>query len=224
MDVAARQVEDADVPRVADIFARGFPASIRHYCGDRQPHPVAFIDLFYFLSRVERDLFLVARGPGGPVGYVVAATGPGGLVRAALTTPYVPRAVWRLLSGGYRVSWRSVIRLLRDKIAMAVSPAIVAYRGGEILSIAVAPDHRCRGVGRRLLEAALARLQGRGIRRVRLEVRPENTAALQLYGSLGFAVRGKITDSQGPWLIMIREVAGAEGPAAHAGAEGAAGR
>jgi len=56
----------------------------------------------------------------------------------------------------------------------------------ELLSLAVTPTERGAGLGRRLLEALLAGLRARGARRVHLEVRSSNAAALALYESLGF--------------------------------------
>ncbi len=204
--LSVREVQVRDMPRVADIFARSFTSSIRHYCGTRVPDPVAFIDLFRFVSRAEQRGFLVAEAGGPLIGYVVALASPGSLVRAALTSPYMLRAIGCLLSGTYRVSWSSMVKLLRDKVRMGLCPTMLNYRGGEILSVAVAPDFRRQGVGRRLLEAGIDRLRQQGVRRVRLEVRPENKPALRLYRTLGFANTGVIADSQGPWLIMIREI------------------
>lgn len=52
--------------------------------------------------------------------------------------------------------------------------------------VAVAPEHRQRGIGRRLIEAAIARGHAWGCRRVALTVREDNAAARALYRSLGF--------------------------------------
>ena len=60
----------------------------------------------------------------------------------------------------------------------------------EILTLAVEKDFREQGIGRALAEALLERLRGDGARRVSLEVRSSNAAALRLYASLGFAAAG----------------------------------
>jgi [ribosomal protein S18]-alanine N-acetyltransferase len=60
-------------------------------------------------------------------------------------------------------------------------------RESELLRVAVAPNARGRGIGRRLVEAGLARLRGEGVTTCFLEVRPSNTPALALYERLGFA-------------------------------------
>lgn len=57
----------------------------------------------------------------------------------------------------------------------------------EILTLAVAPEHRRRGVGGALLQAFLEGRRGR----VFLEVRPSNAAARQLYQRFGFTETGR---------------------------------
>lgn len=56
----------------------------------------------------------------------------------------------------------------------------------EILNIAVAPQHRRRGIGLMLMKALLERLSGE----IFLEVRASNAEAIRLYESLGFSRAG----------------------------------
>ncbi|HXE74652.1 MAG TPA: ribosomal protein S18-alanine N-acetyltransferase [Candidatus Xenobia bacterium] len=63
----------------------------------------------------------------------------------------------------------------------------------EILNLAVRPVARRRGLGRRLVEEALARARGRGARQCWLEVRASNRAALEFYRALGFKERARRT-------------------------------
>ena len=60
-------------------------------------------------------------------------------------------------------------------------------RQAFITSVLVAPEHRATGLGRALVTAALDRCRERGFTTCQLEVRSDNTAALKLYQSLGFA-------------------------------------
>lgn len=61
----------------------------------------------------------------------------------------------------------------------------------EILSIAVDPRERGRGVARRLLDFHLRRLAGMGARAVFLEVDENNTPARRLYRHAGFREVGR---------------------------------
>ena len=61
----------------------------------------------------------------------------------------------------------------------------------ELLSLAVAPEARGRGLGRRLSEDGLARVREAGARVCYLEVRPTNDPAVALYRSLGFRQVGR---------------------------------
>jgi ribosomal-protein-alanine N-acetyltransferase len=61
----------------------------------------------------------------------------------------------------------------------------------EILTVAIAPDHRSRGLSRPLLAHHLGELRLRGVRRVHLEVEEGNEPALRLYRGLGFEEVGR---------------------------------
>jgi [ribosomal protein S18]-alanine N-acetyltransferase len=61
---------------------------------------------------------------------------------------------------------------------------------GEILTLGVAPGWRRRGVARVLLQDLIARARAGGAQRLLLEVAADNTAAVALYTSLGFARQG----------------------------------
>lgn len=65
--------------------------------------------------------------------------------------------------------------------------ARVASDEAEILTLAVAPGRRGKGLGRALLSAAIAEAQQRGANTMFLEVGNDNPAALALYAALGFA-------------------------------------
>ncbi len=57
---------------------------------------------------------------------------------------------------------------------------------GELLRIAVSPEARGQGLGRRLLQEGQQALAASGIRVLYLEVRPSNTTARTLYASEGW--------------------------------------
>ncbi len=62
---------------------------------------------------------------------------------------------------------------------------------GEILTLAVLPARRRRGIAAQLLRSALVAMAARGVGRVWLEVRASNTAAQALYAAHGFVPAGR---------------------------------
>ncbi|MFQ5459635.1 MAG: GNAT family N-acetyltransferase [Anaerolineae bacterium] len=74
-----------------------------------------------------------------------------------------------------------------------VSLMRVSDRAWVIANVATDPVYRRRGIGRRLMEAAVNRSLMSGARRVGLQVRTDNEAALALYRKMGFRRSGSVT-------------------------------
>ena len=88
----------------------------------------------------------------------------------------------------------------------------------EILNLAVEPESRRRGLGRRLLLLALQAGRKMGMQKALLEVREHNVAALALYRACGFAEAGRrrryYADTGEDALVLERPLAEAQGRAA----------
>lgn len=84
---------------------------------------------------------------------------------------------------------------------------LVVGREGDVQTIALTPETRGAGQGRRLMVALLAEAAERGAREVFLEVRADNPVARALYLSLGFAeigVRPRYYQPDGVDAIVMR--------------------
>lgn len=78
----------------------------------------------------------------------------------------------------------------------------------HVTNIAVHPNYRRRGIGRRLLEALMDRAAGEGCDSITLEVRTSNYSAQALYRQYGFEPtglrRGYYIDTNEDAIIMTR--------------------
>jgi ribosomal-protein-alanine N-acetyltransferase len=122
---------------------------------------------------------------------------------ALLTDPSVFALVARQTSlfGSRRIAGFVLVRFAADE--------------AEILTIAVRPNLRRRGVGRLLMNDVSRRLYRERIARLFLEVDRANAAAVALYRSLGFTVAGErkqyyatpaTKDGDGTALVMRLQV------------------
>ena len=82
----------------------------------------------------------------------------------------------------------------RQYIGLFMGERLVAAAGlfwllgtGEILTVAVEPAYRQRGMAKKLLQALFDIALQSGVKTLHLEVRVSNRAAILLYESLGFA-------------------------------------
>jgi len=78
-----------------------------------------------------------------------------------------------------------------DKKIVAYAGAWLAFNEAEVMSVAVLPEMRGRGIGTKLFGELLRNCKERGANAVTLEVRPSNTAAIKLYESFGLKSVGR---------------------------------
>lgn len=89
----------------------------------------------------------------------------------------------------------ALIAHYRGSFGRRIPAGFILYRltadEAEVLSVAVRPDCRRRGIARRLLEDAMRQLYSEGARNIHLEVEDANEAAIGLYKGMEFRESGK---------------------------------
>ena len=81
-----------------------------------------------------------------------------------------------------------------------VATVLVGHDGhrGWVYYLAVDPDHRHKGYGRVIMDAAEDWLRGRGIEKLQLMVRPDNRQVQAFYQSLGYSEQERVIYAK--WL------------------------
>ena len=104
----------------------------------------------------------------------------------------------------------------RDSFFVAtVGEEIVGYavaaaskQSGHVISVAVAPNHRRKGIGAALLSAVMSRLIQEGVCVIHLEVRKGNKPAIGFYEQMGFQKSSEIkryySDGEDAWVLVRR--------------------
>jgi ribosomal-protein-alanine N-acetyltransferase len=103
---------------------------------------------------------------------------------------------WTRAAFCYEIEQNKVARCTTMRWAGRIVGYLCLWEIGHeihITNLAVHPELRRQGVGRRLLALAMAEGAARGVTLAFLEVRPSNGQALKLYESLGFQVIGRRT-------------------------------
>ena len=158
------------------------------------------------MSRVEVELTVASMGE-ADLDEVLA------IERVSFVTP------WTRAAFCYEIEQNKVARCTVMRAGERVVGYVCLWEIGHeihITNLAVHPEWRRRGVGKRLLALTMAEGGGRGVTLAFLEVRPSNTHALRLYESLGFQVIGRRTgyyfDTGEDALVMEARLGGDTAP------------
>ena len=79
-----------------------------------------------------------------------------------------------------------LIGAIGDKIVATVMAGYEGHRGW-INYLAVSPDFRRRGIGRRMMAEAEARLSALGCPKINVQIRASNKSVIEFYENLGFS-------------------------------------
>jgi len=112
-----------------------------------------------------------------------------------------------LLTAPESVSYRIVAQ--NNAMAGFVIGLVEPDHTGHITTIGIAPEHRRRHLGSRLMEKTEEGFGQRNVRIVRLEVRSANVAAQKLYLSLGYSVTQRLPryySNGGDGLLMVKSL------------------
>ncbi len=104
------------------------------------------------------------------------------LERACFSDPWTASGIRETIQ--YETA-RTFVAQNSDRI-LGYIMARISGEEGEILDLAVRPEERRRGIGRRLLTALREALRSDGVREMYLEVRESNRPAIELYRAHGF--------------------------------------
>ncbi|SJZ59951.1 ribosomal protein S18-alanine N-acetyltransferase [Garciella nitratireducens] len=100
------------------------------------------------------------------------------------------------------------IMILDKNRAIAYGGMWLILDEAHITNIAVHPDYRGKGIGKKLMQGLIDTAKREGIMQMSLEVRKSNTIAIHLYESFGFRVEGMrkefYLDNHEDALIMWR--------------------
>ncbi len=112
---------------------------------------------------------------------------------AAVHRAAFPEAPWSEAALGDLCASRGALLVTEEErgVLQGFALARVTLDEAELLTIAVRPAARGRGVGRRLMTRLTERLADRGVARLHLEVAADNAAARALYAACDFVETGR---------------------------------
>jgi len=192
------------IEAVVEIFCAAFEKSINFFTPINDGLKKAFKHVFALILSVFGEGFMVAIVEDEVCGYIVMADNVKRVWRKALFSGFLLKMASECISGAFNLKLPTIYKIIKNKL-FYMRFELSTDTNAQVLSIAVHPQHQGKGVGKRLLEAGIKYIESRGIRQIKLEVRPENIPAVRLYESFGFRPRGKTRDLQGEWLIMVRD-------------------
>lgn len=192
------------IDEVAELFCLAFEESITFFTPMSKKIKNAMKDAFRLLHEVFTQGFFVAVEGDKVCGYIVMADDIKRLWMQAITSGFLKKAIVSVIRGEYGLTLPTLYKIVKNKL-LYFRFELTTKPSAQLLSIAVHPEHQGEGIGQKLLSKGIDYIESLGIKRIKLEARPDNTAAVKIYEKHGFHTVGQTCDLQGKWLIMVRE-------------------
>jgi len=202
MEIISAKLQHID--SVVDIFCSAFENSILFFTPLNEELKGFLKDAFILLHKVYEEGFIIAKEGEKVYGYAIMVDDIKILWLESISSGLLAKAAINLIKGNYGIDLNTFLKIIKNKL-FYLKFEIGSVPSAQLLSIGVHPDFHGKGVGRGLLKEGIKYIDSLGIKRIKLEVRPENTAAVKLYTQYGFEVVGEERDLQGKWLVMIRQ-------------------
>ena len=106
---------------------------------------------------------------------------------ACFSTPWSERSIREELGN----EWAFWLTAMEGERLLGYIGIQYGLDGGDIMTIATEPDYWGKGIGKKLVLAAVEILKEKNLGYLTLEVRPSNLPAIALYESLGFREVGR---------------------------------
>ncbi len=192
--------------QVAAIFVQAFIDSIKFFVKPDKKTGEAFRDVFNLLLKIFPNSFFVAVDEANRIaGYIIVTSNIKKLWLQSIKSGFVLKAFFKWISGRYGISLKVSLKVLHNKSHYIIFEGSTE-NCAQILSIAVESKYQGRGIGKQLVYTGLEYLKSEGIKKVKLEVRPDNIPAKKIYESFDFKAVDEVNDLQGKWLIMKKEL------------------
>lgn len=176
------------------VFQRAFGAE----------HSNALLDVWNFLACAQPHGFLAARQDGRLVGYAIFVESLSRIQARAIRSGEVLKWLLHALTGRYKFKISAKLRSLRNKAKFLFSGQKFRTKGdAQLLNIAVEPSAQGEGIAKKLIIAGLSAMRAAGVPEIRLEVRPWNRSAIQVYEATGWREVGRTRDLEGEWIVMV---------------------
>jgi glycosyltransferase involved in cell wall biosynthesis/ribosomal protein S18 acetylase RimI-like enzyme len=181
-----RRARPQDAPHLARLHREALPDSFLPLLGD------GFLRRLYLALATDQEaIAVVAEDAHGVVGFAAGALS----VRAFYRRFYRRHGIPAALVAFPRLVRPGILRRVRE--SSAYGRAERPYPDAELLSIALAPGWRGRGLGRALADQVVASLAALQAREIDVVVSADNLTANAFYRSLGFEHREQLSVHQG---------------------------
>ncbi len=169
--------------------------------------------LYEGLLRQGSAFLVTARDGSRLVGFILASTATTRMLPLVMRSPL--RFLWSVLAAIVRHP-ETAARLVETYSYSRKTASVSA----ELIAIAVQPDLRSQGIGRRLLAALDEAFVSRGVRTYKVTVHREMTDTNRFYRQNGFHLAGTFRLYGVGWNLHVRELGAVRGEGGSVGASG----